>query len=713
MFRRAALGLLLCGALGTTVRTSHAQPEPPPPPPPQPIAPEVETSVDVVSSAPPAEPPTAPVESVVVRAPREIRSPGSTTLPVGARTRAMAGALGDGLAVAQSLPGVARPPAGSSQIVVWGAAPSESRIYVDDVPIPYLYHRGGLRSVVGAELISSLELVPAAFGASYGRATGGLVRLRTSLLSGEGVHGHVSVDPLDSSASLRYTEPETRGPWAFAVGGRYGYFDRVLRAVAPDSSFPASAYADLATKIVHRDDDAITELTVLGAVDDVNRRIPEARSTRARVERAQESFGRLSLRRTYGKTALLLWLGRDLAAGTSDFGAALSGQRAESWRAGARVSTAIVARDDVSLRLGADVEVARHDLSRTGTVSLPAREGDLVVFGQSPSQRIAVDDWVNHFVGAAPYLEAEWRPSPAWRVVPGFRLETFVLEGNRLRPEASGGVDVGYSRLVARPDPRLVVEYRVSDAISVRGAGGAYHQPPDPLDASAVFGSPSLEPSSALHGLFGATWEIEKVLDLEAATFAKVASGLTVRSSLDPPRLAENLVATGEGRTLGAQGTVRVQKWKTISGWLTYTFSRAERRDDERSAWRRFDFDQPHALTLVASVEPFEGWRFGTRLRAASGYPRARVVGAYYEPRIGSYQPIRDGRERLPAFVQLDLHAERAITWGASTIVAYLDVVNVLDRSNAEEAVYGYDYRDRSYLTGYPLLALVGVRFER
>ena len=284
MSRRAArLGLLLWSGFGLCVRVSHAQQEQGARAPEveahpfaleagvaETAAPEAgvaETAAPPASSppetvpavVPSADPPSPPIDSVTVRAPREVRSLGGTSLQVGAETRGMAGALGDGLAVAQSLPGVARPQAGQSQIVVWGAAPSESRIYVDDVPIPYLYHRGGLRSVVGADLVSSLELVPAGFGVGYGRATGGLLKLRTSLLSADGLHGHVSVDPLDSSASVRYTQPEGRGPWAFAVGGRYGYLDRLLRAVAPGSTFPASAYADLATKVVHRDDNATTD----------------------------------------------------------------------------------------------------------------------------------------------------------------------------------------------------------------------------------------------------------------------------------------------------------------------------------------------------------------------------------------------------------------------------------------------------------------------
>src|SRR5262249_44936587 len=43
---------------------------------------------------------------------------------------------GDAAKIVQSLPAVARPSAGSTEIVVWGAAPRDTRVFVDGVPVP-------------------------------------------------------------------------------------------------------------------------------------------------------------------------------------------------------------------------------------------------------------------------------------------------------------------------------------------------------------------------------------------------------------------------------------------------------------------------------------------------------------------------------------------------------------------------------------------------
>jgi TonB dependent receptor/TonB-dependent Receptor Plug Domain len=649
-------------------------------------------------------------EKVTIRARKDRAPAGSTAIVLDEKARATPGAMGDALVTVQSTPSVARPPAGSSQVVVWGSAPSETRVYVDDVPIPYLYHRGGLRAVINADLVSSIEVTPAGFSAGYGRAIGGLLRLRTSPVPKEGLGGYVALDPLDASFALRYRQTEQEGPWTVALGGRYGWLDRLLPLVAADAgTFPLPSYADLATKFIYRDSDGITELAGYGALDSLVKRVPESRGARESAE--DIAFSRVSLRRTWRSGTALVWAGRDTDRTTLQFGPERTSQRLLALRGGLRISRSILVANAFTARVGADVEVALFETRRTGTLSLPAREGDLVVFGQPPARRLAADTWNTTNVGAAPYLELEWRVSPKLTVTPALRLETLVLEGSQLLPTQAGSVDVGYSRFELYPDPRMRAEYTFSQALSMQLSGGIYHQAPDPLDTSATFGGTSLGPARGLHFVAGTTWRPTNTFGLEWSIFAKELSGLTVRSRQEAPVVAANLVDSGRGRSVGAQVVARVPQWGMLSGWVSYGISRAERSDG--ATWRRFDFDQPHLLTAVASVEPAKGWRFGARLRVASGYPKTQVVGATYESRLGEFQPIRAGQARLPMFAQLDLHAEHSRLINHVKCTFYLDAINVTNRTNAEEIVYSFDYRNRDYLTSFPFLALVGARIEK
>ena len=105
--------------------------------------------------------------------------------------RRVPGTQGDTLKVVQNLPGVGRSAFGSGALIVWGSAPNETRVNVDGVEIPSLYHVGGLRSTINSDLVRSIDLVarlvrrrlrprPGRPGADRSRAApeGGHARLR-------------------------------------------------------------------------------------------------------------------------------------------------------------------------------------------------------------------------------------------------------------------------------------------------------------------------------------------------------------------------------------------------------------------------------------------------------------------------------------------------------------------------------------------------------
>ncbi len=66
---------------------------------------------------------------------------------------------------------------------------------------------------------------------------------------------------------------------------------------------------------------------------------------------------------------------------------------------------------------------------------------------------------------------------------------------------------------------------------------------------------------------------------------------------------------------------------------------------------------------------------------------------------------------RIPSFWQVDVRVSKKFTLGRGTsLEAYLDLQNVTDRSNPEEIVYSPDYKERRYITGLPVLPVLGAR---
>lgn len=681
--------------------------------------------VPAPAPAPPPEPapapapaPAVPTDTVeIVGRPRARRETNQTTIRA-EQARKVAGTQGDVLKVVQNLPGVSRPPLASGQIVVWGSAPRDTRIYVDGVDIPALYHGSGLRSVINSDLVSSIDLVPGAFGAEYGRGLGGLVRVETRALP-RGTHGYVGADTLDGSA-LVSTELSSRA--RIAVAARQSWLDRVLAVTsAPDVGdfYPIPRYRDgqIKATVDLRKREAV-DAVLLGATDDLTRTVasPDPASTRSEANHTR--FWRAYLRYTNvsddGDTVIVTpFVGRDTSELVQRFGATPARLDVGSTRYGLRASLRSKLGKLVSFTTGLDALGSDSEVAREGSLTLPPREGDIAVFGQPPGDEYAADTWRTSIVDVAPHVHADVKLGPV-TLTPGLRFDAFLIEGDRKTPRVGLTPGIGYSRLETAFAPRLSGRWEVARRLALTAAYGTYTQAPEPEDLSPVFGTPDLALSRATHVTVGESLRITPTLTADVVAFQKSMKDLVVRSRLPNPLLARSLTQNGEGRSYGVQFLLRQELWSGFFGWVSYAISRSERRFDGDESWRAFDFDQPHVLSVVASQEVGR-WSFGARFRYASGNPRTPVVGSSYDARNDRYDPVFGPQNtiRIPAFWQLDLRVDRSFDLGRGVkMLLYADLQNVTNRENAEEIVYSASFRQRSTIRGLPAIAVIGARLE-
>ena len=367
----------------------------------------------------------------------------------------------------------------------------------------------------------------------------------------------------------------------------------------------------------------------------------------------------------------------------------------------------------MALTWGVELDGSSANVFRDGSLLIPPREGDITVFGQPPGSGTNTDTWTAGVIDVAPYVIADFDFGPL-SVSPGLRVDGFLLQTSRLTPEVGETPSIGYESLQVEPEPRISARLRINPRLSVLGAAGIYSQAPDPADLSAVFGNPTLGPSSADHASLGESLRLTPGLSLEVVGFYKWMSGLTVRNPSPTPLLAQALVQEGVGRAYGVQMLLRQQPWHGFFGWVAYTMSRSERQDTPGANWRLFDYDQPHSLTLVASKE-LGAWTVGGRFRYATGLPRTPSIGAFYDAKDDVYQPIFGPQNsiRLPDFWQLDLRIDRSFPLGESgRILVYLEGLNVTNHANGEEYIYNVNYTQRGTITGLPAIAVVGARVE-
>ena len=170
----------------------------------------------------------------------------------------------------------------------------------------------------------------------------------------------------------------------------------------------------------------------------------------------------------------------------------------------------------------------------------------------------------------------------------------------------------------------------------------------------------------------------------------------------------------GTGDVYGAELIVRHDFNNNLTGWLTYTLSRAERLDTDQTEKRLFDFDQTHILNLVASYALPRNWEVSGRFRLVSGNPSTPVVGAVYNASADQYDPIFGdvNSDRDRSFQQLDLRIDKRWIYQNWIFGAYIDIQNVFNYENSEGLSYNYDYSETDSQTGLPLLTIFGLKAE-
>jgi hypothetical protein len=654
-------------------------------------------------------------EEVRVRGRQREASGPSTEVATGEARRAP-GTHGDALSIVDSLPGVARTSPGSGQIVVWGAAPQDTRVFVDGIPVPRLYHDGGYRSVLHADLVTSVELLPGGYGPAYGRGLGGVIVVKRTDLDAPGIHGSVAADALDASATLRAAVSER---WRIGLALRRSHLSDVIRAAGRDrvaDLVPVPRWYDGQARAVYvLSNDETVELGGLFSTDTTDRTVSSIDPLARRGERRTLDFQRYHVRyekRTEsGGASVLPFFGIDRSTLDSFYGSTPIETSVLSHVFGARMAWQGNVVRDIRAWVGLDALFSASRASRLGSIGAPPREGDVRHFLQRPPEEINADDWKAVTGSFAPYAALDIPIGP-FRFSPGARIEPYLTTANRKTPRIGDTPSIGSFRQQTVVEPRMAVKYVPSPVVSMSASYGHYHQPPMPDDLSAVFGNPTLGIARAEQATIGCALKPVRPVDVELTSFVSSGEDLPTRSTAASPALARALASTGASRAIGSQLLLRLRRTAGLSGWIAYTLSRSRRRDDPSRGERLFDFDQTHVLTALASYDLGWGIDVGLRARWATGFPRAPVIGAVHDDATDAYVPVFGpvGAMRLPATFSIDARAAKRFRIADTEGEVYLEVLNATNHRNVEEMVYSTSYRRSGAITGLPILPVAGAR---
>ena len=636
------------------------------------------------------------------------------------------GTFGDPVRVIQSLPGAARSPFGSGFLIIRGANPEDSAVYVDGIRVPLIYHLGGLVSILNPDLIDTVDYLPGSYGVQYGRSLGGVVDVKTKQEFPEDNQFYWSTDIIDSGGLVQGRV----GDWGVAVAGRRSYIDVFIPLFTQNQNFSVSPkWYDYQVKVqqLDRKNGSLSifafgyrdQLTAGTNANTAQGSDPDFQGDFGSINSAHRAYvqWKHNLSDTWNMTVTPSY-GIDSAS--FDVGGGVRVTQDQPMLE-LRAETRWTPSDRFNLLLGTDTVAG----SFTFKAELPFSFEDAASFDPLAERNPVSFGGEGYYYTPDIYLQTEIHPLKdidRWVIYPGIRYGVGQIWDTE-NPDPLVNVQ-GW-------DPRLSTRFKTGENGTLKGGVGLYSQWPQPFEVWRPNGSTELDMEKVLSAELGLEQQIIPGLNADVSVFGKKLYDLIV----DNPQAtdAESLfyVNEGIGRIYGMEAIIKQDPINNIFGWVSYTLSRSERNDypnrtseleaDEvpgapsSGDWYLFDLDQTHILTGVLGYQFPKDFGVSGQLQYVTGNPYTPYSGGIYDldqDFYTGYSTAPYNSERLPNFFALNLRADKTFTFEKWQLDAYADLLNVVRGENPEFVVYNYDYTDRRFIRSLPFIPSFGFETE-
>jgi hypothetical protein len=543
----------------------------------------------------------------------------------GEEARTTAGTGGDPFRVIDSLPGVSQIIWPFALYAIRGANPGNTGFFLDGMRVPALFHFALGPSIVHPYLIDKLSFYPGGYPARLGGYVSGAVAAETGAPPNDRTRTTADVRLYDAGGLV--TAPWNGGRGTVAVAARYAYTGLIVSRLFGNVDF---GYGDYQLRADHPFAGGRATLLALGSFDSLEIKDQN-------IGDASLNFHRVDLR-WERPVAGGHFLART-AVGTDAARSRLyeSPLKVRSYSVAPRLAFSRPLGGGVLFELGVDAEAQRFDADETFaapagmTAEPPALLADLARSRNALSLR--------GYVAAS----IPWR---RLSLEPGLRYAQYFEQG------------------VTRGafEPRLTARLAIVPALTVDATVGRFSQMPSlPVGVASfeAFGLRDFGLQTSTQASLGVEASLPAAFTLRLTGFHQWLQVTDMLSTGGRDITAPEFLQKRAGRGYGAEVMLRLPDRARVRGWLAYTLSWSLREFE--GVFAPSDWDQRHILNLVGTVRLGRGYSVGGRFHYNSGRPY---------PFMGDY-------ERLPAFWQIDLRADKRVVFDRSTWDFYVDLGNV------------------------------------
>lgn len=628
--------------------------------------------------------------------------PGSTSLH-GRELENLRGAvLDDPLRAIQSLPAATATDDFYSEFAVRGNPFRYVGMVVDGVPTRYLLHTvngisdGGSIAMINSETLGSVSLLPGSYPQRTGRRLGAQIDLTTREGSRDRLRGRAGLS--GTSAGFLAEGPMAGGKGSWLASVRRSYLDYVIKRIDPEAGF-AFGFVDAQGKVVY-DISPQHQLSIA------------ALGGRAVFDEGDPNIGDNEIRRGISRAWLTTLSWRYLASPrvaltqrvystglrfNNDNTAGASLDAARFSELGWRVDGSFAPSSRVVVEFGGDAERLSGDNAIARQMSPASGQVTLNRFDESTS-------------AASAYGQVRFGLGSRVTITPGARVDRWTLT----RSTAAS--------------PWVNAEFRLFERTRLRGGSGVYRQFADLDQVFGVHGGGrDLRPERAVHLDAGIEQTLPRQTRLVLTAYTRHERDVLWTPGSEPHRSSSGAIVPGafdapwvnalRGEARGLEVVARRDAADGFSGWAGYAFARLRYIDGQTGERFWADADQRHTLSLYGNYRLSSRASVSARFRYGSNYPVVGYIGPA-QASLGT-NPLIEGRPRfsglvtdrntlrLPAYARLDVRADRAFNWSGRRLVAFVEVANVLNRTNLRNASYSVDRAGRVFETTESLMPIV------
>lgn len=589
---------------------------------------------------------------------------------------------GDPAKVVQLLPGV-QTGGFRSEPVVRGSGPRDSRYFIDNLEVPFLFHAVGNLSILPASLLTAVDFESGGFGPENGNATGGIITLRTKTDIPERPRTEFVVNvPFYSGV---FHERALSEDSSLSVSLRRSYVEAIIKAILARQEKESMGsltltpyFGDAQVTYLKKRDDGYTKVSLLSAYDGLRAVFP--------LDGASNEDGRGTL---------------DTYTGFANFGVERLAKLDKNWRYNAtpqlyventKVNVFGNKANDTTTKIRVPTEFTR----RLG-------KGEDLAIGFDPSWQRTESDY---FTIPLRFEDPTWDPEDAEKVrvlrsSQAASVATWVNVDQVFGDATlSPGVRATYNGALkeANADPRLRGKLAVGDGNTLKAAIGRYSQAPQPRQSAPTFGNPALTFQHSQHyvGGYESNWGDEWTTEVQG--YYKTATQVV---TTDPVTFYSN---DASFKSRGLELFLRKNLTGRAFGWISYTYSKTLERKNDRQAFHDGQYDQTHVLNAVGNYRLTGTYDVGGRYQYHTGDTTTTINEAVYKTNYDKYvSHVADAEAndaRLPQYNALTLYLNHDFLWDSWQLAMRVGVESWWYKAQVQGSSYNYDFSKRQDFTG-------------